>query len=238
MIEGWAFNPPPYWPQPPGDWTPPTGWQPDPAWGPVPPGWHLWVPARRAARRRTLLPVAGLGAILLAAALATVIPRAAGPGVVDPRVSGATSISWQQAALGDSAPGDQGVSDAPAASDPLRPSATPGESASPGGLAVSASPGVAPTASAVAVTAKPSAGGSAPAAVNATATPIPTVIRQFSSCAELNQVYPDGVGMPDATDRTTGLQVIDFGRSATIYRLNLTHDRDGDGIACEPISPR
>jgi hypothetical protein len=48
-------------------------------------------------------------------------------------------------------------------------------------------------------------------------------------------VYPNGIGMPNAIDRTTRAPVTNFGRSTTIYRLNLRHDRDGDGIACEPV---
>lgn len=189
MIEGWAFNPPPHWPQPPGNWTPPTGWLPDPAWGPVPPGWQLWVPARRPSRP-TLLPLAGLGATLLLAVLATAVPRTAGARA--PLASG-VSMVWQQR---------------PAASGPIAagsPSTTPE-------AAQSATPGP----------------------VVATSTPTPTVIRLFHDCADLNQVYPNGVGMPDAIDRTAGRPVTNFGRSTTIYRLNLKHDRDGDGIACEP----
>ena len=41
-----VFNPPPNWPQPPGDWSPTPGWRPDPSWGPAPPGWMLWVEER------------------------------------------------------------------------------------------------------------------------------------------------------------------------------------------------
>ena len=193
MIEGWAFNPPPYWPKPPGDWTPPAGWLPDPAWGPLPPGWQLWVPARRP-KRRTLVPLAGLGAALLLAAVATAVPRAAGPTAP---LAGGTALVWQQRT---------------ASNGPNR-LITPGPAAS-------TSPGATPSAS--------------PVAAVATSTPIPTVIRAFRDCAELNQVYPNGVGMPDATDRTTGRPVTNFGRSTTIYRLNLKYDRDGDGIACEP----
>jgi hypothetical protein len=190
MIVGWAFNPPPYWPQPPANWTPPTGWLPDPAWGAVPPGWQLWVPARRRPRP-ALLPLAGLGATLGLAVLATVVPRAADPQA--PLAPGVTVLRQQRAAAG-----------GPIAAGPA-----------------SATPGATPSAASWA--------GATP-----TPTPTPTVIRLFHDCADLNQVYPNGVGMPDAIDRTTGRPVTNFGRSTTIYRLNLKHDRDGDGIACEP----
>jgi len=62
-------------------------------------------------------------------------------------------------------------------------------------------------------------------------------IREFRDCADLNRTYPNGVGMPDAIDRTSGAPISSFGRSTTIYHLNLKYDRDGDGIACEP-SPK
>jgi hypothetical protein len=60
------------------------------------------------------------------------------------------------------------------------------------------------------------------------------VVRAFRSCAELNVVYPNGVGLPNAVDRTDGLPITSFGRSTTIYHMNLKYDADGDGIACEP----
>lgn len=40
---GYAFNPPPGWPVPAGDWAPPEGWAPDPSWPPAPAGWEFWV---------------------------------------------------------------------------------------------------------------------------------------------------------------------------------------------------
>jgi hypothetical protein len=201
MIEGWAYNPPPYWPQPPGNWTPPPGWQPDPAWGPVPPGWQLWVPARGSRRRRAPIPVAGLAAVLLFAVLAIIIPRSAGPAADDPRAGGAAPIAQLRPAL-----------------------SNPGASSE-------STPAASPTASAAAASESPQAVADGP-----TSTPTPTVIRQFRTCSELNQVYPNGVGMPEATDRTTAADpVTNFGRSSTLYRLNLDHDRDGDGIACEPV---
>lgn len=183
MIEGWGFNPPPNWPKPPGDWTPPRGWRPDPIWGPVPPGWQLWVPVRRVSRRRALLPITGLGAMLALITAGALVPRAAGPGAGDPRTGGAAIISSRL------------------------PSAT----------ATPAAP-------------QPSPSGTA----TDDPTPSAAVIRAFASCAELNVVYPNGVGLPEAVDQTDGRPVTSFGRSTTIYHMNLKYDADGDGIACEP----
>jgi Domain of unknown function (DUF4041)/T5orf172 domain len=45
MTEGFIFNSPPGWPQPPPGWTPPDGWTPDPTWPPAPPGWNFWITA-------------------------------------------------------------------------------------------------------------------------------------------------------------------------------------------------
>ena len=189
MIEGWGFNPPPHWPKPPGSWTPPAGWTPDPAWGPLPPGWQLWVPARRTQRRHALPALFGLAAVLAGAVLAATVPRASGPGTDDPRTGGI--VARQRPAL-----------------------IVPVDTASPSADAT----------------------GSPSADATGSASPVPArvEIRQFATCAELNQVYPNGVGLPDAVDRTTGTAVTDFGRSTTIYRANLQHDEDGDQIACEP----
>ena len=178
MIEGWGFNPPPYWPKPPENWTPPAGWLPDPAWGPVPPGWQLWIPARRR-RRRAMTSIVGLVAVAGLAALAVIVPRTEGPGAADPRT---------------------------------------------GGVALNTGP--------LPVLLVPSASAGPTPAV--TSVPHRVQVRTYRSCAELNRVYPGGVGMPDAVDRTTGRPVADFGRSIAIYRANLRYDRDGDGIACEP----
>jgi hypothetical protein len=72
--EGWNFNPPPYWPRPPGGWSPSAGWQPDPAWGPVPPGWQLWV-REHSGRRRPWAPLAGLAAAIVIGVVGVRIPR-------------------------------------------------------------------------------------------------------------------------------------------------------------------
>jgi hypothetical protein len=77
-----------------------------------------------------------------------------------------------------------------------------------------------------------------PAKPGRTATPTPKVSldpdRRFLTCSDLNRVYPNGLGLPAAKDRTSGTPVTDFGRSVSLYRANRAHDRDGDGIACEP----
>jgi hypothetical protein len=44
MPEGFVFNVPPNWPEPPPGWEPPANWVPDPAFPPPPPGWVFWLP--------------------------------------------------------------------------------------------------------------------------------------------------------------------------------------------------
>jgi hypothetical protein len=55
-------------------------------------------------------------------------------------------------------------------------------------------------------------------------------------------MYPHGVGLPGARDRTSGTPVTTFVRSTVGYRMNdgrvrsrgqYDLDRDNDGIACE-----
>ena len=212
MIEGWGFNPPPNWPKPPGSWTPPAGWLPDPEWGPVPPGWQLWVPDRRVQNRRGR-PVLGLAAVLGAVVLAVLVPRTDGPRADDPLAGGLAILSPQVPAL-------------IAPETPLTPvSPTP---------SVTATPSVSPTGSAAATASMAATMTAAATAAAASTPPPPVVIRAYLNCARLNLVYPNGVGLPTAVDRTAGKPVTAFGRSATIYRANVRHDVDHDGIACEP----
>ena len=75
VVEGWSFNPPPYWPRPPVDWNPSPSWQPDPAWGPVPAGWQLWVRESRGYQRPALAATAGVIALLAIGAIGVLIPR-------------------------------------------------------------------------------------------------------------------------------------------------------------------
>src|SRR5215471_4470788 len=42
--QGWAWRPPPGWPQPPAGWAPPAGWRPSPDWPEPPADWVFWVP--------------------------------------------------------------------------------------------------------------------------------------------------------------------------------------------------
>jgi hypothetical protein len=58
-------------------------------------------------------------------------------------------------------------------------------------------------------------------------------VRRFATCAELRQVYPHGVGLRTAHDRTAGTEVTGFDRDARVYAANKARDGDGDGIACE-----
>jgi hypothetical protein len=57
--------------------------------------------------------------------------------------------------------------------------------------------------------------------------------RAYPNCTALNKVYPHGVGLPGARDRTSGTPVTSFTRDAATYRLNTGRDRDKDRIACE-----
>jgi hypothetical protein len=87
------------------------------------------------------------------------------------------------------------------------------------------------------------AAGSALIAPQAVAAPTP---RPYLNCTALNKVYPHGVGMPGAVDKTTGTRVRNFYVSSRAYRLNdgrvyptqyqpsqYDLDRDNDQIACE-----
>ena len=61
------------------------------------------------------------------------------------------------------------------------------------------------------------------------------VLRRFRNCAELNAVYPHGVGRSDAVDSTSGTErVTTFLVDDALYLVQPgTLDRDNDGIACE-----
>jgi hypothetical protein len=215
MIEGWSFNSPPGWPKPPGSWMPPTGWQPDPTWGPVPPGWQLWVPDARAGRRPQGRPVAAWGLLVLIAVVAVGVPRSPGPAPGDPRAGGAVLLAAQPARR--PAQGWTKAHQEPDAGTKRQRRADAGTTAPASSAARSV----------------PSASGpaSAPPPV---VTPAPRIIR-YPTCGALNRVYPNGIGLPNAVDRTGGPPVTNFGRSTSLYRLNRGHDRDHDGIACEPV---
>lgn len=60
--------------------------------------------------------------------------------------------------------------------------------------------------------------------------------KKYSSCAQLNQVYPHGVGRKGAKDKVARGKnpVRNFFVDSRTYQLNhAARDRDGDGIACE-----
>lgn len=57
--------------------------------------------------------------------------------------------------------------------------------------------------------------------------------RAFANCDALHRVYPHGVGLPGARDRTSGTPVTSFKRSRPLYKANKKSDRDKDGVACE-----
>jgi hypothetical protein len=206
MIKGWAFNPPPHWPKPPGSWMPPAGWQPDPAWGPVPPGWQLWVPEHRPQRRRGALVGAGLAMLLATAVVGTVVPRESGPPAGDPLAGGSALLRPPLRA---------------ALIDPVR-TRGPLEQATPRTVATTT------------VGRKPGRKRARAPRPVPTLTPVIDPSHRFATCSALNRVYPNGLGLPEAVDRSFGPPVVDFGRSTSLYRANRAHDRDGDGITCEP----
>ena len=57
--------------------------------------------------------------------------------------------------------------------------------------------------------------------------------KTFKNCTALNKVYPHGVGLPKAKDRSSGTPVTTFKRSKALYLANKKSDRDKDGVACE-----
>jgi hypothetical protein len=230
MIKGWAFNPPPHWPKPPGDWMPPAGWQPDPAWGPLPPGWQLWVPQRRPQRRPAALVGAGLAMLLATAVVGAVVPRQSGPPAGDPLAGGSVQLR----------PPLRAALIAPAGTGGPFARATPGATGStevagkaPGkGTRRATRNATGKTAGKVA--GKPAPGTARTRTPEPTFTPVVNPSHRFLTCSALTEVYPNGLGLPDAVDRTSGTPVVDFGRSTSLYTANRAHDRDQDGIACEP----
>ena len=58
-------------------------------------------------------------------------------------------------------------------------------------------------------------------------------LRRFTSCDDLNAVYPHGVGRKGAKDKTSGPRVTGFAVDGEQYAKNKRSDRDRDGIACE-----
>lgn len=72
----------------------------------------------------------------------------------------------------------------------------------------------------------------APAALASSAEAAPPP-KEYKNCTALNKVYPHGVGLKNAKDKTSGTPVKNFTRNNKVYRLNKKSDRDKDGIACE-----
>ena len=71
------------------------------------------------------------------------------------------------------------------------------------------------------------------AAPAADAAPKPRV---FATCAQLNAVYPHGVGKTGAHDKGKGKNfrpVTTFARNTPLYQANINRDGDKDGVACE-----
>jgi hypothetical protein len=88
-----------------------------------------------------------------------------------------------------------------------------------------------------AATASPAPKVSSPAAGLTSSPPAEPVkkvtVRRYSSCAQLREVYPHGVGRRTARDRAAGSRVTTFTRDAKVYAANEARDGDSDGIACE-----
>lgn len=84
QVPVYRLNPPPGWPPPPSGFVPRPGWQPDPAWPAPPPGWQVWIPANESARRldprrqrnnAIIIAASVVGAVLLLAAIGSVLPK-------------------------------------------------------------------------------------------------------------------------------------------------------------------
>lgn len=65
-----------------------------------------------------------------------------------------------------------------------------------------------------------------------------TKVVAYKSCAQLNRVYPHGVGKPGAVDKNKSKKkakpVRSFTKNAKVYAAQpKSLDRDHDGIACE-----
>jgi len=122
------------------------------------------------------------------------------------------------------------------ASEPSTPTAA-SSSPTTGPVATEAT-AAAQAAAAAAAVAKQAADAAAAQAVP-TAPPAPAAppasIVVFANCAQLNGVYPHGVGRPGAVDQVSGgsAGVTTFDRDAAVYGANTGRDRDKDGVACE-----
>jgi len=59
----------------------------------------------------------------------------------------------------------------------------------------------------------------------------------YANCTALRALYPHGVGLAFAVDKTDGTPVTTFVRNNKLYALALSYnsslDSDHDGIACE-----
>lgn len=75
----------------------------------------------------------------------------------------------------------------------------------------------------------------APVTHSAAAVQTAAKARVFKNCAELNKVYPHGVGRKGAKDKVSGKTkpVTNFKVDTAVYNANKKSDRDNDGIACE-----
>jgi hypothetical protein len=60
---------------------------------------------------------------------------------------------------------------------------------------------------------------------------------KYKNCRKVNSIYPNGLGLKGATDKTAGKRVTNFRiTSAAIYNTNKTAlDRDNDKIFCEKL---
>lgn len=57
--------------------------------------------------------------------------------------------------------------------------------------------------------------------------------QKFSNCKELNKVYSGGVAKDGKVKNQGGKTKYKPTVSAAVYKLNVSKDRDKDGIACE-----
>ena len=117
----------------------------------------------------------------------------------------------------------------PSASDAL-PSPTAATSSEPAPSSSAAQP---PPSSG---TPQPPSGGTpqpSPLALPRNTPAVTPAAADYANCAELNQVYPHGIGRAGAVDHTSGKPVTNFAVDSAVYSANSSHDADDDGIACE-----
>jgi len=121
-----------------------------------------------------------------------------------------------------------------ASSPPVAPATSSARSSTPSTTAKSSSSSSTTTAPVPAQKQTATASTTKPAPVPSQTSPAPAPsAARFANCADLNAVYPHGVGLPGAVDHTSGTPVTTFTQDKALYQANSGLDADRDSIACE-----